>query len=847
MNRTLNANRQVRTHHHSLIFAALLAMPFLAQSQTTAWINRYNGPGDGDDTPAAIAVDTAGNVVVTGKSVSTSTNLNPDYATIKYSSAGVPLWTNFYDGPVSGYDEATAVAVDGSGNVYVTGYSRSRFFSDDFDYATIKYSSAGGPLWTNRYDGPGNNYDQANAVAVDGNGNVYVSGYSVGAGTGDDYATIAYSSAGVALWTNRYKAGATFDGPDRAYAIGVDTNGHVFVTGYSYNSNGVPDRATLGYSSDGVPLWTNRYDPAGSSAVPVNAMAVEVSGNVHVTGSSWNGTNDDYVTIGHSSAGVPLWTNRYNGPGNGPDEPAAIAVDRSGNVFVTGHSWNGSSNAIATIAYSSAGMPVWTNRYSGISGASASALAVDSNGNVYVTGSAWYYDGSQFHYDYATIAYSSAGVALWTNLYNGPGDDNGPGNDYDQAKGVAVDASGNVYVTGQSLGSGTNYDYATIKYLPVPLLSILSVRPTAQFPATNGTGYTVSVVTNGTKVEHRLSFGGHHFLSLVNASGAFAIRPHPGVDRNGWGGTLYPHPFIAGAVLTNAVIGNITTNTNNVSIAASGPVSWGTNGDSYGTWTNSLSFWYDPLNKAVHGTGTCSIMLTGVLANTGQDLNIFKLANNVLTNVPLLFGGTNGNTGDMSAARFFRHDGLTNEWDFLTDTQHCPDPVTYVLAVETDGAFNQIDTSAQNQCPIQAAYKPSFRVILTSEDVNIPMKFCGFFDTAAATNFASDNIGINAVVLKHYTATNYAFEILFDSTAMPNDGVGMDATLSATYSGTNDLLAVYFADSLQMPFRRLVGALPRLSSGTNVFRDTIGIPSPPFEAKPVQSGFFRVQTPCNAP
>ena len=77
-----------------------------------------------------------------------------DYATIKYSSAGVPLWTNRYNGPGNGDDYATAVAVDGSNNVIVTGYSTGS--AGDLDYATIKYSSAGVPLWTNRYNGPGN-------------------------------------------------------------------------------------------------------------------------------------------------------------------------------------------------------------------------------------------------------------------------------------------------------------------------------------------------------------------------------------------------------------------------------------------------------------------------------------------------------------------------------------------------------------------------------------------------------------------------------------------------------------------------------------------------------------------
>ena len=82
-------------------------------------------------------MDIAGNVFVTGDS--TPVSGGQDYATIAYSSAGAPLWTNRYDGPASGNDFARAIAVDDSGNVFVTGYSDS---GTNLDYATIKYSKA---------------------------------------------------------------------------------------------------------------------------------------------------------------------------------------------------------------------------------------------------------------------------------------------------------------------------------------------------------------------------------------------------------------------------------------------------------------------------------------------------------------------------------------------------------------------------------------------------------------------------------------------------------------------------------------------------------------------------------
>ena len=477
----------MQTTLRKLTVAWLLAIFLLLPARTRAetgvpvWTNRYNGPGNRIDQAAAVVVDGSNNVIVTGYSDGGGSYY--DYSTIKYSSAGVPLWTNLYNSPGNGDDRATALAVDASNNVIVTGYSDSPQGHPsplNHDYATVKYSSDGTPLWTNRYDGPAKTNDYPTAVVVDHSGDVIVTGYSAGTNSplspDYDYATIKYSSAGVPVWTNRYNGPVGWD--DKAAAVAVDDSNNVIVTGNSYKGSGYPSYMTIKYSSAGVLLWTNRYIGPASWGDFATAVVVDGSNSVIVTGYSYGGASaQDYATIKYSSAGLPLWTNRYNGTGNWTDLAQAVAVDRSNNVIVTGYSATIGGSPYkwdyVTIKYSSDGLPLWTNRYNGPGNYQdcASAVAVDACDNVVVTG---YSMGSGGGYGYATIKYSSAGLPIWTNRYEAGLFDPVP-------VFLALDRSNNVILAGTSPGSGTANDITTIKYICVPSPVMTSL------PLTNGT------------------------------------------------------------------------------------------------------------------------------------------------------------------------------------------------------------------------------------------------------------------------------------------------------------------------------------------------------------------------
>jgi hypothetical protein len=425
----------------------ILVSPSIAVAQfQEAWANRHGRPGTWTDVPGDMAIDGEGNVYVTG---SLGISDAWDISTVKYAADGTLLWATTYNGPAGSFDAGRAIGIDAAGNVYVTGESVASW-DTGFDYVTIKYDPHGNQLWIARFDGPGHSSDFARALAIDASGSIYVTGDSVAEDGRANYATVKYDGHGTQHWVAYYDGPA--HGSDVARALVLDVAGNVYVTGQSAGVTGT-DFATVKYDAGGHEVWAARYtEQVGEPALDALDIAVDAAGCVYITGAAGTVDARAYATVKYDPDGIELWAARFSPPNSTGARARALALDADANVYVTGSFFEQATDFDwATIKYDTHGQEQWISRYNGPANAGDSAfdIAVDPAGNAYVAGS-----------NYTIIKYGGTdGTPLVVEQYNGSA--GGAGRD---ATEIRVDAADNVYVTGTVFESATGLDWLTIKY-----------------------------------------------------------------------------------------------------------------------------------------------------------------------------------------------------------------------------------------------------------------------------------------------------------------------------------------------------------------------------------------------
>lgn len=404
----------------------------------------------------------------------------------KLNTNGVWQWAKAGNSDSTSY--AYGVSVDGSGNVYAAGYafgnmtfgSLSATNQGSSDMFVAKLNSSGTFTELKTYSGIAATYDQSYGVALDSSGNTYITGSFASElvlgtltltsnGTSNDIFVAKVSPTGQWLWAR--SAGSTSS--DYGYGVDVDGSGNVYVTGRAYDkatfgnktftSKGSSDIFIGKMNSSGTWQWIN--GGGGSSSDYGWGVKVDSSGNVYVTGYSYSGTfgslsfksqgNRDIFVGKLNSSGVWQWVS--GGGGSSSDYSYSIDLDSSGNVYVAGSSYSGTFGSLSFTSKGSrdifigklnnSGVWQWVANAGGTSSDYAYNIALDSNGNVYATG--FFYNTSTF----GTTTLTSKGAQdIFIAKLDGTGKwqwvKQAGGKEYDIGYGIDVNSQGTVFVTG---------------------------------------------------------------------------------------------------------------------------------------------------------------------------------------------------------------------------------------------------------------------------------------------------------------------------------------------------------------------------------------------------------------
>ena len=415
-------------------------------------------------------------------------------------------WATYYGG--SGNDAASGVTTDATGNVYITGYTKSTTgIATSGAYQTTllgtqdafiaKLNTTGIIQWATYYGG--SNVDAGAGIATDGSGNVYITGSTQStdgiatsgsyqpamAGDGDAFVA-KFNSAGALQWGTYY--GGPFS--DGGNSIAADISGNVYIIGttqsvtgiatsgaYQGAFGGINDAFIAKFNTSGAIQWATYY--GGTSNEFGNSIATDGPGNVYIAGytSSTSGitTSGAYQTVfagvidafvaKFNTSGTIQWSTYYGGSND--DYTTGIATDGSGNVYITGYTQ--STSGIATSGayqttfgggscdafiskFNTSGAIMWATYYGGSGPELGNSIAIDNPGNIYITGYSSSSSGIATSGAYQTIPGGSQDAYL--TKFNNSGTlqwatyYGGSGIDY--GYGVTTDGSGNVYITGST-------------------------------------------------------------------------------------------------------------------------------------------------------------------------------------------------------------------------------------------------------------------------------------------------------------------------------------------------------------------------------------------------------------
>jgi|GEM_PF-1077339 len=402
-------------------------------------------------------VDSSGNTYMVGTTLGNLVGTNAggyDIWLTKYDTNGNQLWLRQFG--TSGNDAAN-LALDSSGNIYLTGSTLGNLGGTNaggYDAWLSKYDNNGNQLWLRQFGTSG--YDSANGLALDSSGNVYLTGNTTGnlggtnAGSGDVWVG-KYDTNGNQLWLKQF--GSSLD--DSAYFLTLGSNGNIYLAGSTTgNLGGSPGNLWVGkYDINGNQQWLRQFGHDD-----LNKLAIDSSGNAYLTGRTY------YKVGGTRSSEYDIWLTKYDTNGgqqwvkqfgsSGDDQVNDLVLDRNGNVYLTGYT-NGKlvvTNAGISDAwltkYDTNGGQQWLKQFGSSGFDIPYDLALDNNNNIYLAGSTsgvlGEINAGAGTSDIWLGKYDINGNQTWLRQFGSVG--------WDAAYTVDLDSSSNIYLTGTTSG-----------------------------------------------------------------------------------------------------------------------------------------------------------------------------------------------------------------------------------------------------------------------------------------------------------------------------------------------------------------------------------------------------------
>ncbi len=448
----------------------LLCTSAIARGQfSVTWSRTYDAIPGQSDTANDMAVDASGNVWLTGGSYNTTTGFPPapptrDIETVAYDSAGTLRWSARYASPLLGDDIGYAIAAAPAGAVVVAGQSGGYVSSTYVTQQTIvKYDANGAQLWANQYGataGP----NVARALLVASNGDIFVGGNDGGGNASGNMSVRKLDASGNELWNATYDGAAA--GYDYVYALAFAPNGDVLAAGYTATTTAnASDLAVIRVSPTGTVLWAREADGGSNGADLAFSVAVDAAGNAFVAGQATIGANalDQWVRA-YDPAGTLLWSNSRDGSAHGNDTFRRVLVAPLGRVVAMGGiTETGAGTNFSTVSYTTGGAFQWARTWGGAANLddTARGLVVDAFGNALAAGYSNLATSPSTIAEARLVAYDTNGVQLYAHAF-------GNGTNSERYVDVELGPNGSVFAGGyHDQGIANGLDYLAVRLDPI--------------------------------------------------------------------------------------------------------------------------------------------------------------------------------------------------------------------------------------------------------------------------------------------------------------------------------------------------------------------------------------------